>query len=323
MTKKSTTITKMCFGISQPTTKNINFADMSKLKTQVIFAGRDVTRFYGSTDLFGKGEENPKLGKNKRISYVLYLSPAKFGKVQSPSGGLINTCPNASPECIATCLNEAGNPVYFEAKFKSRIDKTALYFYDKPFFIEKLAKEIIRAAKKHKKDEVAIRVNGTSDLPIIDDLIQMGYMELIPKNVIFYDYTKDPLRAGFWKLKTGHTYVVTFSRSETNTPTAINMLKAGKLVAVVFRKKLPKKWYGFDVINGDMADDIMVDIAEGEYIEIDPKTKKKTGNVYRRKKDGYILGLAAKGKLAKFISKKGAKGFVIDCDNYDDCRVGL
>jgi hypothetical protein len=296
---------------------------MKKEKTQVIFAGRDVTRFYGDSNLFGKGEENPKLGKNKRISYVLYLSPAKFGKIKSPNGTLINTCPNASPECIATCLNEAGNPAFFKTKFKSRIDKTALYFYDKEFFIDKLAQEIRCVAGINNKAEVAIRVNGTSDLPIIDDLIKMGYMKDFPKNVIFYDYTKDPLRAGFWKLPSGHTYVVTFSRSETNTPTAINMLKAGKLVAVVFRKKLPKKWYGFDVINGDMADDIMVDIADGEYIEIDPKTKKKTGNVYRRKKDGYILGLAAKGKLAKFISKKGAKGFVIDCDNFDNCQVGL
>jgi hypothetical protein len=101
------------------------------------------------------------------------------------------------------------------------------------------------------------------------------------------------------------------------------MLKAGKLVAVVFRSKLPKKWYGYDVINGDMADDIMVDIAEGKYTEVDPKTKTKTGNVYLKKKEGYVLGLKAKGKLAKFISKKGAKGFVIDCDSYDNCQVGL
>jgi hypothetical protein len=296
---------------------------MKKEKKSIIYAGRDVTRFYGSSDLFGSGEENPKLGKNKRISYVLYLAPAKFGKIKGEDGTLVNTCPNASPECIATCLNEAGNPAFFKTKFKSRIDKTALYYYDKPFFIAKVAAEIRCAAGIHNKDEVAIRVNGTSDLPIVDDLIQMGYMKDFPKNVIFYDYTKDPLRAGFWKLPSGHTYVVTFSRSETNTPTSLNMLKAGKLVAVVFRNKLPKKWYGYDVIDADKADDIMVDIAEGEYTEIDPKTKNKTGNVYRRKKEGYVLGLKAKGKLAKFISKKGAKGFVIDCDNFDNCQVGL
>jgi hypothetical protein len=35
-----------------------------------------------------------------------------------------------------------------------------------------------------------------------------------------------------------------------------------------------------------------------------------------------VLGLAAKGKLQKFQSKKGAKGFVIDCDSYENCRVG-
>lgn len=296
---------------------------MKSKKTEVIFAGRNVTRFYGSSDLFGKGEENPKLGKNKRISYVLYLAPARFGKIQAPTGGLINTCPNASPECIATCLNEAGNPAYFETKFKSRIDKTALYFYDKPFFITKLAKEIIRAANRDKKSEVAIRVNGTSDLPIVEDLIRAGFMKDIPKNVIFYDYTKDPLKAGYWTLSSGHQYVVTFSRSEKNTPMAINMLKKGIIVAVVFRKKLPKQWYGFEVIDGDMADDIMIDIAQGEYIQIDPKSKEKTGKTYRKKNEGYVLGLKAKGKLSQYRSKMGEKGFVIDCNSYDNCTIGL
>lgn len=296
---------------------------MKSKKTQVIFAGRDVTRFYSSDGkLFGKGEENPKLGKNKRISYVLYLSPSRFGKIQSPAGGLINTCPNASPDCIATCLNTAGNPAYFEAKFKSRIDKTALYFYDKPFFIEKLAIEIIKAAKKNPTAEVAIRVNGTSDLPLVEDLIAMGYIYEIPKNVIFYDYTKDPFKAGLWKLPSGHQYVVTFSRSELNQAQTISQLKKGVLAAVVFRTALPKKWFGFDVIDGDMADDIMVDLAQGKYIEVDPKTKQKTGKVYTPKKEGYVLGLKAKGSLRNFKSKKGKHGFVIDCDNYENCTIG-
>ena len=150
-------------------------------------------------------------------------------------------------------------------------------------------------------------------------------MKDIPKNVIFYDYTKDPLKAGYWTLSSGHQYVVTFSRSEKNTPMAINMLNKGVTAAVVFRKKLPKKWYGFDVINGDNADDIMVDLAQGKYIELDPKTKEPTGNVYTFKagQKGYVLGLKAKGKLSQYRSKMGEKGFVIDCNSYDNCTIGL
>ena len=296
---------------------------MAKKKFEVIFAGRDVTRFYTSSGkLFGKGEENPKLGKNKRISYVLYLSPSRFGKIKSPNGGLINTCANASPDCIATCLNTAGNPIYFESKFKSRIDKTALYFYDKPFFLQKLAIEIIKHAKETPKAEVAIRVNGTSDLPIVEELIGTGYIYEIPKNVIFYDYTKDPFKAGLWNLPSGHQYIVTFSRSELNQSQTIAQLKKGVLAAVVFRTALPKKWFGFDVIDGDMADDIMVDLAQGKYIEVNPKTKEATGNVYVPKKEGYVLGLKAKGSLKNFKSKKGKHGFVIDCDNYNNCTIG-
>ena len=295
---------------------------MATKKTQVIFAGRDVTRFYTSNPLFGKGEENPKLGRNKRISYILYLAPAKYGKTPSPTVGLINTCPNASPDCIATCLNTAGNPAFFESKFKSRIDKTALYFYDKPFFLQKLASEIIGNAFLNRNQEVAIRVNGTSDLPIIEELISAGYIYEIPKNVIFYDYTKDPLKAGLWTLPSGHMYIVAFSRSEKNQAQSIAQLKKGALVAVVFRKALPKKWFGFDVIDGDNADDIMVDLAKGKYVELDPTSKKPTGNVYVAKKQGYVLGLQAKGSLRNFKSKQGPKGFVIDCDNYENCTIG-
>jgi hypothetical protein len=295
---------------------------MATKKTQVIFAGRDVTRFYSTAKLFGNGEENPKLGKNKRISYIMYLAPAKYGKTPSPTGGLINTCPNASPDCIATCLNTTGSPAFFKTKFKARIDKAALYFYDKPFFIQKMASEIIGAAFLNRNDEVAIRVNGTSDLPLVEDLISAGYIYEIPKNVIFYDYTKDPLKAGLWKLPSGHMYIVAFSRSEKNQAQSIAQLKKGALVAVVFRKALPKKWFGFDVIDGDNADDIMVDLAKGKYVELDPTSKKPTGNVYVAKKQGYVLGLQAKGSLRNFKSKQGAKGFVIDCDNYENCTIG-
>lgn len=295
---------------------------MATKKTQVIFAGCDVTRFYSTAKLFDTGKENPKLGKNKRISYIMYLAPAKFGKTPSPSGGLINTCPNASPDCIATCLNTAGSPMFFKTKFKARIDKTALYFYDKPFFVQKMASEIIGAAYLNRNEEVAIRVNGTSDLPLVEDLISAGYIYEIPKNVIFYDYTKDPLKAGLWTLPSGHMYIVTFSRSEKNQAQTIAQLKKGVLAAVVFRKALPKKWFGFDVIDADMADDIMVDLAKGKYVELDPNTKKPTGKVYIPKKEGYVLGLKAKGSLRNFKSKQGANGFVIDCNNYENCTIG-
>lgn len=310
-------------GTKRDAQKFINLKIMATKKTQVVFAGRDVTRFYtASNRLMGDGETNPKLGKNFRVSYVLYLAPAKFGKIQSPTGGLINTCPNASPDCIATCLNTAGNPMYAVTKFKSRIDKTALYFYDKPFFLQKLATEIVKAAKKNPKDEVAIRLNGTSDLPLVEELITAGYIYEIPKNVIFYDYTKEPFKAGLWTLPSGHMYIVTFSRSEKNQAQTIAQLKKGVIAAVVFRKALPQKWFGFDVIDGDMADDIMVDLAKGKYTEIDPKTEKPTGKVYVPKKEGYVLGLKAKGSLRNFKSKQGANGFVIDCDNYENCKIG-
>lgn len=297
-----------------------------KSKEKIVVDGRNVTRFYNNdASLITNQDDNPKLKKSKRNSYILYLAPAKYGKLKEKDGTLVNTCPNASPECIATCLNTAGNPA-FKEKIPSRIDKTAFYVNFKEIFLMKLAREIWYAAFRHTGYEVAIRVNGTSDLPIVDEMMNRGYLDKIPKNVVFYDYTKNPMGAGVFKLKSGHYYVVTFSRSETNTLIAQQLLKKGCNVAIPFRgKKLPKKWKGFDVIDADMADDIMIDLAYGEYRERDPETKKYTGKVYKKgpSREGYVFGLRAKGSLRSFQSKKyGKAGFVIDCDSLDNCTVG-
>jgi hypothetical protein len=306
------------------TTEHVKLFPFAKPKGKVIAFGRDITRFFGSGKLLGEGKDNPKLKKSQRKSFVLYLAPAKFGKLMM-NGSMINTCPNASPECIATCLNTAGNPAYLETKISSRIDKTAFYYEYKDVFLTKLAREIYFQGMKFKDREVAVRVNGTSDLAIVDEMMNKGLLKNIPKNIIFYDYTKRPERAGVFKLKSGHYYVVTFSRSELNSDISKKLLAKGCNVAIPFRKKLPKKWHGFVVIDADKADDLMIDLAYGKYKEIDPKTGKATGNVYTKgpSSPGYVLGLAAKGQLKKFRSKRfGAAGFVIDCDNFDNCTTG-
>jgi hypothetical protein len=106
----------------------------------------------------------------------------------------------------------------------------------------------------------------------------------IAPNVIFYDYTKNPKKAGIRTLPTGHKYVVTFSHSEKEDSlvNTLNVLNSGGIAAVVFNK-LPNTWNGFKVVDGDASDDLMLDLPQST-----------------------VIGLKAKGK-----AKKDTSGFVV------------
>jgi hypothetical protein len=134
-------------------------------------------------------------------------------------------------------------------------------------------------AKKHDGD-VAIRLNGTSDIKLVEWCV--GTMRHIESNIVFYDYTKIPSKAGERILASGHRYVVALSRSETNESDVLNHLNNGGIAAVVFNE-IPETWNGFAVYDGDSRDDLMLDI-----------------------QGGGVLGLKAKGK-----ARKDTSGFVI------------
>jgi hypothetical protein len=70
-------------------------------------------------------------------------------------------------------------------------------------------------------------------------------------NILFYDYTKNPNHI---KKYINSNYKLTFSRSECNEATAIDVLNDGGNVAVVFSNELPTEWNGYRVINGDETD---------------------------------------------------------------------
>ena len=74
-------------------------------------------------------------------------------------------------------------------------------------------------------------------------------MEIHP-DVQFYDYTK-VLNYLDHNLK---NYDVTFSDSGRNDSDIDAAIRSGHNVAVVFRDKLPKRWKGRRVINGDKHD---------------------------------------------------------------------
>ena len=225
------------------------------------------------TKLLSNGSSNAKTKKNQRPTKILYLHPSKIeGK---------EMCPFASEGCRMSCLNTAGRGA-MQSVQDARIRRTKQYVLNRVEFFDKIQKEINGFAKWHKR-EVAVRLNGTSDQPLVESII-VAQMRHIEPNVVFYDYTKNHKKAGIRLLPSGHTYVVAFSYSEKegSESQALDVLEGGGISAIVF-DELPKTWHGYPVVNGDERDDLMVDI-EGPA----------------------VLGLVAKGK-----AKHDTSGFVV------------
>lgn len=221
-------------------------------------------------NLLSSGDTNAKTAKNKRETRILYLAPF----TQNSKG--INLCPKATAGCAAACLFSAGRGA-FQNVITARTNRTELLLSDRRSFLLQVISEINKAAAK--VSELAVRLNGTSDIKLVEMATTLGAP--IAQNVVFYDYTKLPNKAGRRVLSSGHTYTVAFSRSEDNEADVVAHLNAGGIAAVVF-DELPQTWNGFPVYDGDSRDDLMLDISGG------------------------VLGLKAKGK-----ARKDTSGFVV------------
>ena len=213
---------------------------------------------------------NPKIQKGTKLGYlsfILHLAPSTLsGK---------NTCPKATPGCIAACLNTAGRGGMFKRGEttnviqKARIRKTVMYFEQRDEFLATLEADIRKAIRfAERKGLIPVfRLNGTSDLSVE----KWGIIEKFP-TVQFYDYTKVLGR------KVAHlpNYHLTFSKADGNDADVAEALMQGMSVVAVYDK----------IPNGVPSAD------ETDLRFLDPK--------------GTMLGLKAKGR-----AKKDYSGFVI------------
>jgi hypothetical protein len=167
---------------------------------------------------------------------------------------------------------------------ESRINKAKFWAYDRKQFYIQLTEEILKIDRqsKIKNKDVAIRLNGTSDIDHIGLIKKYTGVDLLSvffNNLKFYDYTKN---INHIKRYLNTSYKITFSKSEANEIEVNEALNLGSNVAIVFSNELPATYKGKQVINGDLTD----------YRYSDPK------NV--------IIGLKAKGS-----AKKDLSGFVV------------
>ncbi len=238
--------------------------------------------------LLSKGTTNAKTSKNSLETFILYMSPA----AQNSKGA--DLCPFRSRGCTAACLYTAGRGKFNNVQ-RARMNKSEYFIRDKKTFLSQLALELKAINKRQLKKgtKAAIRLNGTTDVDFLYLLKnRVGLDALQLEGLVFYDYTKDPHRV---KRYAGTNYTLTFSRAEDNEPQALEVLKNSGIVSAVFAEKLPQFYKGFEVFDGDKADDIMIKASKAV------KVLKRT-----RKGQGLILGLKAKGD-----AKKDTSGFVI------------
>jgi hypothetical protein len=228
-------------------------------------------------NLLSDGKTNAKTKKNSIKTYILYLAPSNL------SG--INVCPYASKGCILGCLNTAGHGQFNSVQL-ARLNKTLIFKNDRELFYLQLTQELLNIHDKGRKKriDVAIRLNGTSDIDHLDLIKRYSGIDFLDdyynKTLKFYDYTKSPVIV---KKYLNTNYKITFSRSEINDLQVDEVLQMGGNVAVVFKNELPLTYKGYSVINGD----------ESDLRYYDPK------NV--------IVGLKAKGK-----AKNDKTNFVIN-----------
>jgi hypothetical protein len=217
---------------------------------------------------------NTKLLKGESLGYfTLGLSLAPFNL----SGR--NLCPHASAGCAAACLNTSGMGVFPNVQ-AARIAKAKFFNERQAEFLAMLEKEIAAGVRKAGKlgKKLAIRLNVLSDVA----WERFGFMDKFP-TVNFYDYTKNPFRAGMFAAgKLPANYNLTFSRSESNQADVEKLAAQNVNIAVVFRNELPASYLGKPVVSGDENDLRFLDAR------------------------GVIVGLSMKGK-----AKADATGFVV------------
>ena len=220
---------------------------------------------------------NPKIQKGTKLGYlsfILHLAPSDLsGK---------NTCPKATPGCIAACLNTAGRGGMFKRGEntnviqKARIRKTNYFFNDRAGFMDDLVGDIMKAVNYARRKGLipVFRLNGTSDLSWEKYPTRYGADSIFEQfpTLQFYDYTKVLGR----KVKHIPNYHLTFSKTDGNDSDVAEALLQGMSVVAVY-DKIPE-----GVPSAD----------ETDLRFLDPK--------------GIMLGLKAKGR-----AKKDYSGFVI------------
>ena len=228
-----------------------------------------------------------KADKYGYLNGINYMAP-------HTTGGDFDLCGKSSAGCRSLCLGfysgQAGMVKDLEngtnSVRDSRVRKAQYYINDRHAFMAEMTDHIKKLSNtaKNKNKALCVRLNGSTDLAFESMKVKLRdnktVTELFP-TIQFVDYTKHIKR--LLNKNRPANYHLTFSLSETNKAEAVQALKLGFNVAVVFGHGLPKEYLGYPVIDG----------TEHDLRHLDPK--------------GVIVGLDPKGSKAK----NDQTGFVV------------
>lgn len=196
---------------------------------------------------------NPKLVKSDKEDVLT----AGIALAASWASGY-NGCNNASIGCGMSCLTFSGHGqkhMVMDGRHNvhiARITRMLLWMEHRDQFKARLTHEI--GLHKRKADRLGVTCSVRPN--VVQDVM---WEKLFPEmfamfsDVVFYDYTKDINR----NVDHVPNYSLTFSLNEANGLFFETAILKGWNVAVVLctlDKKLPKKFKGYDVINGDLHD---------------------------------------------------------------------
>ena len=222
-----------------------------------------------------KSAKITKCRKHGALSIALFLSPGR------ESGR--NLCPWKTKACEKYCLGHGSGRNRMPTHKNARIAKSKFLLSDRQGFLAQAHKEISSLERRAALLGLpaACRPNASSD--IAWEVIAPQLFENHP-NVLFYDYTKSQQRMDkYLAEKLPANYTLTYSRKGNDDTYCKAVLKEGGTVAIVFRNKLPKTFWGFPVIDGDEHDNRFWD-SHGVIVGLLPKGKMAND------KSGFVVG---------------------------------
>jgi len=218
-----------------------------------------------------------KGNNNGFMTAILYLEPDKI------------LCPHASKGCFDACLKSSGR-MHMKIAKDARGRRTALWHNQRDAFLVMLELEIEAFIKRAERKGLTpvVRLNGTSD--IVWEAVRLNNGQTIFERFAstqFYDYTPNAYRLS---RQLPPNYHLTHSLKEDNKVISLKALRDGHNVAVVFRKELPKQWYGYDVIDGDKHD---LRFLDGQNVVVGLKAKGKA----RKDESGFVQDVREEDRL--------------------------
>lgn len=193
--------------------------------------------------IFTVSSKFEKMNK-KTQAYGLYLAPATM-----VTG--LNTC-RGEGECAEGCIAFSGNLSSIQSQTKQYLFTVALYYHTEEMLFE-IVRSILEIAGRHVYlgEDIAIRLNSTSDLPFYMVIDMEALCKDIENLSHFYDYTKIPSR---WR-QASEYYHLTYSVSEKTvfTKSIDNFNRLSIVVTYKDKKKLLEE-YPDVFVDGDQHD---------------------------------------------------------------------